>query len=179
MTTIAKARFGDKVVSCSCFSNTRAASTSLSDPELELKNSVGLGRSSFDIASNTRQQKKLPDPRRFQGNWTGIITGIGTPSYSYEMNLRRRGSSVFVGTSVITDLNNSSIFGVMPLRGRVVNGALLFKEIRITDQNPPLGSRWCIKGGRLRISVSNGRVFLRGPWSDPGCNSGQIRLQKQ
>jgi hypothetical protein len=67
----------------------------------------------------------------------------------------------------------------MPLRGRVVNGALLFKEIRITDQNPPLGSRWCIKGGRLRISVSNGRVFLRGPWSDPGCNSGQIRLQKQ
>lgn len=179
MLTIAQDRVGDKVASCSHFSNTHATSTPLSSSELGLRTPVRLGRSSFDISSNTRQQQRLPNPSRFQGNWTGIVTGVGTPSYAYRINLRRSGKSTFVGTSEITSLTDPSIFGVMSLGGRVVNGALLFKETRITNQNPPLGSRWCFKGGRLRISASNGRTFLRGPWSDPGCNSGQIRLRKQ
>ncbi len=174
----AKVRFENKVSSCSCFSNTRQASTPLSAPELELKTSVSLGRSSSSAVSNTRQQPRSLNPARFRGNWAGFLTQPGR-TWDYEMSLRRIGTSRFTGTSVITDLNNPSVFGVMSLRGRVVNGALLFKEIRITDQNPPPGSRWCIKGGRLQISVSNGRVFLRGPWSDPGCNSGQIRLKRK
>jgi hypothetical protein len=178
MTMVSKARFGDKVASRSVLSDA-GKTAPLPDPKIELTSPVRLGRSSSDIPLNTRQQQRRLNPRRFQGNWAGIITGIGTPSYSYEMNLRRIGASRFTGTSVISDLNNPSIFGVMPLRGRVVNGALLFKETRITDQNPPLGLRWCIKGGRLRISGFNGRPFLRGFWSDPGCNSGQIELQKQ
>lgn len=178
MTTVAKARFEDKVASRSVFSD--AGKTALlPDPKVGLTNPVRLvGRSSSDIPSNTRQQQRRLNPARFRGNWAGVLTQPSI-TWAYEMNLRRIGASRFTGTSVISALNNPSIFGVMPLRGRVVNGALLFKETRITDQNPPPGLRWCIKGGRLRISGSNGRLFLRGSWSDPGCNSGQIGLQKQ
>ncbi len=177
MTTVAEAKFGDKVVSRSYFSNAGKMAP-LPDPKSGLKNPVRLERSSSDMLSNTHQQQRRANSARFRGNWAGFLTQPGI-TWDYEMSLKRTGASRFVGTSVITDLNNPSVFGVMSLRGRVVNGALLFKETRITDQNPPLGLRWCIKGGRLRISGSNGRVFLRGSWSDPGCNAGLIGLQKQ
>lgn len=183
--TIAKIQLKGKVASRSYSTNGRAASTLGSDATgfdatgfdaTGFKVSIGIGRRSAEPASNLQRQR-FTNPARFRGRWAGVLTQPGR-TWNFEMNLKRTGSVRFVGTSVITDLGDSSIFGVMSLRGRVVNGALLFKETLITDQNPPPGSRWCIKGGRLQIATVNGRTFLRGPWSDPTCNAGQIRLKR-
>jgi hypothetical protein len=139
--------------------------------------SVFYGRRSLETRSATIQTRLAANPSRFRGNWAGILTQPGR-TFNYEMNLRRAGGKRFVGTSVITFLDDPSIFGVMTLRGSVVNGSLLFKETQITDQNLPPNARWCYKGGRLKLSNSSNGTVLRGSWSDPGCNSGEVRLQK-
>ena len=135
--------------------------------------------------SSAQPQRKAAQPARFEGTWGGTVTGkiygAGSPTYSYAMRLERRGKSSFVGTSVIRGQIDTTTFGVMTLQGRVVNGSLLFKETSIINQQLPLFPifHWCLKEGRLRLSNSGGRTFLTGPWADPGCNYGQITLQKQ
>jgi hypothetical protein len=175
--TITKIKLENNVASRSGFADVQETSLSLSGTKLGNKTSLGLGRSSF-AADESRKLLLSPNPSRFRGTWTGLLTQPDK-TWNYEMNLRRVGKSRFTGTSTVADPIDPSIFGVMSLTGRIVYGALLFRETQITDQNPSPGTRWCIKGGRLQISVSNNGVFLRGPWSDPTCNSGQIELQKR
>jgi hypothetical protein len=139
--------------------------------------SVSYGRRSLETRSTAVQAQISTNLSRFRGNWAGIVNDSAR-TFNYEMSLRRAGGKRFVGTSVITLLNDPSIFGVMTLRGSVINGSLLFKETQITDQNIPPNLRWCYKGGRLKLSSSSSGTFLRGSWSDPGCNSGEVRLQK-
>jgi hypothetical protein len=177
----AQIQLGNKVASRSYLTNglTNGLTNSLTsgrtaDNPTRVKPRPNGLRSSLEQPSTNR----ATGPARFQGRWAGLLTQPGL-TWNFEMSLRRAGATRIVGTSVITSLSDPSVFGVMSLRGRVVNGALLFKETVITDQNPPPGSRWCIKGGRLKLSTANGRTFLRGPWSDPTCNAGQIRLQKR
>ena len=183
--TISKVKLGDNVASGSRFLDRSKALTSLSDSKLGLKASVRPRLSSSDAASNTLQQKKSRSPSRFRGVWAGFITqpNFYAPypdwSWGYKMVLNSTGGPNFTGASMIYSQFSSSLYGIMSLRGRVVDGALLFREIQITEQYPIPGYPWYLKNGLLKVSVSNGRPVLRGPWSDLNGGSGQVRLQKQ
>jgi|GEM_PF-3252352 len=174
---IAQTSFGKKFAAHSAFSPPPATSPAPFEPGSGLNALAGIGRSASNNAVNFSLPQRQINPNRFRGRWAGIITQPGI-TWRYEMRLRRTQGSRFRGVSVISVPGNPGIFGVMTLQGSVVNRSFLFKEVRITDQNPPLGFRWCLKGGRLRFSSANGNAFLRGPWSDPGCNAGQVRIRK-
>lgn len=175
---IARTNFRKTNFSHAAFSNSSLTAPSPLEPGSGLNTLAGLGRSSSSNAANLSIPQRQVNPNQFRGQWAGIITQPGI-TWRYEMRLRRTGGSRFRGVSVISAPGNPGIFGVMTLRGSVVNRSFLFKEVRITDQNPPLGFRWCLKGGRLRFSRSNGNAFLQGPWSDPGCNAGRVSIRKR
>jgi len=155
-------------------------SSSLADP---LSSNTQIGSQRKPRAQQLRRASN--QAARFIGEWKGSVTstvyGFNPPRYSYTMNLERRGKSSIVGVTTIRDFINPSIFGVMTMRGRVSNGALLFKETSIYNQEiPSTIGRWCLKGGRLQLTrYSNGRTFLSGSWSEQNCNDGLITVEKQ
>jgi hypothetical protein len=183
--TISKVKFGDKVASSSRFLDRSKALTPLSNAKLGLKASVSPRLRSSDAASHTLQPKNSLGLSRFRGVWAGFLTQPDFSSaypdwaWGYKMALNSTGGKNFAGKSMIYSPLSSSLYGIMSLRGRVVDGSLLFKEIQIIEQYPIPGYDWCLKGGLLKVSVSNSRLVLRGPWSSFNCGSGRIQLQKQ
>lgn len=109
------------------------------------------------------------------GTWSGTLSQADT-TFPFEMSLNQTGTSV-AGTSTI---RNNTAYATMSLTGTISGNTFQFQEVKIINTSgPPFpGGRWCIKSGTLTYTVV-GSPLLRGPWSEPSCNSGQIVLQKQ
>jgi len=67
----------------------------------------------------------------------------------------------------------------MALQATVNDGALAVQETLIKSQNIQPNSRWCLKKGDLKITVSHHNTYLSGNWSDPGCNAGEVQINKK
>ena len=178
--TIAKVALGNQADSRLDFTTRHNATKVFTRSKSGLQPSLKLGRSSFSVAPGLSQQSTSSILSRLEGEWSGTVTSPGK-TWNYEMTLERRSrlSRFIVGTSVISVPDNPSFFGVISLTGRVRSGRFLFQELKITEQNPPPGVFWCLKGGRLKISDSEGGLSLSGFWSDPRCASGSVFLQKE
>ncbi len=175
---ITQSKFEGKATLHSWNSNVRNASDALFGIEIALKNSTSQRRSSFE--QNPAHQKAAPNPSRIQGKYIGVAFGVGVPD-NFEIKLRYAGGSRFTGKAKVRNSSDPNLFINTSLSGRVVDGSLLLTQTEVINGNLPPGTAPCLREGRLKITVSKGKILLRGPWKsdNPGCGFSKIRLQKQ
>jgi hypothetical protein len=81
-------------------------------------------------------------------------------TYSYEMDITQSGNDIS-GTTKITGENGD--YGVMKVRGTVMNGTLYFEEYELVDQKKSDLLVWCYKVGQLQMGKHSGNLAIYGP----------------
>ncbi len=110
----------------------------------------------------------------FSGTWQGKLTQP-TNTFDFQLSLTQVENTI-VGTSTIRKTENA--YAILNLTGTISGTNIHLTETDFIEQKNVGGFVWCVKDMNLQLSVADGIPYLEGPWSDPGCNSGQVYLQQ-
>jgi Domain of unknown function, YrpD len=113
-----------------------------------------------------------------QGKWKGILTQPGK-RFNYQLTLKSVELNKFTGVARIAIEDSPNYFGVMNLTGQLVDDELQIKETEISSQNIRPEWHWCLKTMNLKVVSSNNTISLDGPWFQPGCNAGNVKLRRE
>jgi len=117
---------------------------------------------------------------KYSGKWKGTLyqpDGTLRAKFGFTMRLYQKGKTVS-GFSRITVIDSPQYYGVMRLKGTVKKNRLLFREVKITQENIEIDQRWCIKSGNLKLTYIQGKLTLKGKWHAPSCPAGTIVLRR-
>ncbi|HEY0460247.1 MAG TPA: hypothetical protein VGC97_14000 [Pyrinomonadaceae bacterium] len=117
---------------------------------------------------------------KYSGKWKGTLyqpDGTLRAKFGFAMRLYQKGKTVS-GFSRITVIDSPQYYGVMRLKGTVKKNRLLFREVKITQENIETDQRWCIKSGNLKLTYIKGKLTLKGKWKAPSCPAGTIVLRR-
>ena len=102
-------------------------------------------------------------------------------SYTYTMNIIQNGTNVS-GTTTITSDNGD--YGIIKLRGMVIEDKLYFEEYEIIDQKKSDDALWCFKIGELQMGKHLQNTVIYGPTNSytsiyySPCSGGYTMLEK-
>lgn len=114
------------------------------------------------------------------GTWTGTITqprGPVVPIFDVEFTFTQAGDGTISGTRTIRVPEQPQYYGILSLKGKMIDQTMTFSEISVIEQNlPPSASRWCLITATLTYTSPG--PTLTGPWQAPGCSPGDIKITK-
>lgn len=125
------------------------------------------------------------------GTWTGTLTQANGPvgtTFRYKLVLTQSGSAVSGVARTELDIASTgggrgggaataTYFTEFTVAGTVSGSSVTVREGTVISQNSlPNGAFWCTKAATLTIAASGSR--LTGPWSAPGCDPGQVDVQR-
>jgi hypothetical protein len=117
---------------------------------------------------------------KYSGRWKGTLYQPGgtlRSKFNFTMRFWQKGKNIS-GFSRISISDAPQYYGVMRLKGTVKRNGLVFREIKVTQENLPPDSYWCIKSGKLKLTYPKGRSTLKGNWQGSSCPTGTIVLKK-
>lgn len=141
--------------------------------------------------TTTTPAPTTPSVSNIAGTWTGTLTQANGPvgtTFRYKLVLTQNGSSVSGVARTELDIASTgggrgggaaavTYFTELAVTGAVSGSAVTVKEGAVISQNSlPNGAFWCTKAATLTIAASGSR--LTGPWSAPGCEPGQVDVQR-
>lgn len=120
----------------------------------------------------------------FSGEWTGKLkqeAGGVSPEYNFQLSLIQEGNKV-KGASYIELPTMKNIYATIKLRGTIKGNNLWFEEYEILKEKRLPNMQFCIKKGKLTLSLEGERWKLDGPWTGYSgfgtCPPGTITVYK-
>lgn len=118
------------------------------------------------------------------GEWKGFLlqdNGGVSKSYSFIINIEKNKKKI-TGSTKISLWDEPNVFGEMEFSGSFSSKELIFREIKIIDENKGrYAFEWCIKTGKLKYSIEGDSAILSGDWTaitPRTCNPGFIKVKK-
>lgn len=141
--------------------------------------------------TTTTPTPTTPSVPNVAGTWTGTLTqstGPSGTSFRYKLVLTQNGAAVSGVARTELDIASTgggrgggpattTYFTEFAVAGTVSGSSVTVREGAVISQNSlPNGAFWCTKAATLTIAGSGSR--LTGPWSAPGCDPGQVDVQR-
>ena len=138
----------------------------------------------FIFSGTFAQEKELEimAPFIIEGIWTGKLTQVSggiAREYAYEITISLKDSLI----SGMGTIKTGTSYANFDIKGKLIGSKVDLEDIKISNENIPNRSAWCIKKMPLKFKFGNGAYLLEGPWSGTStlkpCTPGMIFLRKE